>query len=242
METIIDLSFLKTLSIEIGMGCNLKGLHKVCPAHLLNRNEKEGMTDSQILEIMDQASSLGFAGYFAFHFYNEPLMYADRIQRICKERPNYRYLLWSNGTLIKKAIDAGFDFNIFEKIVFTKYNESDAKMMEYICTKHPNARIYEAEMDNRLSFYQADSDNYFTCKKPYIEMPIDFKGNVYICTYDWKGEYILGNLQNQSLKEFLNSSKYQQILNENKGMLRHSSCIEICKHCPRPYMKSDSIL
>lgn len=237
MKNFKDMSFLKTISIEIGTRCNLSKLHSVCPAQYLKREDKDGMIDSQILEIMDQANKLGFKGYFAFHFYNEPLLYIDRIDKLHRERPNYKLLLWSNGTLIKHVLDCGYDFNIFDKIVFTKYKESDIEMMKYIKSIHADTEIYDAQMDERLSVYQGNVENYYACKKVYIELPIDYKGNVYICTYDWKGEYIIGNLQEQTLDELLYSEKYQLLLNENIGNLRHSSCIELCRHCPRPCLK-----
>lgn len=237
-----DLSFLGSISIEIGLGCNLSQSHTMCPAHCLERDNKDCLSDDQIISILDQANSLKFNGYFAFHFYNEPLLHIERIDRIIKQRPNYKYLLWSNGTLIKRTLDLGYSFEIFDRIVFTKYDESDIDMMNHIKSIHSNTEIYDADMDERLNFYENDTENYFTCKKVYLELPIDYSGKAYICTFDWNGEYIIGDLQKQTLEEVFKSETYQNILKENKGRLRHGSTVELCKKCTRPCLELSVII
>lgn len=237
-----DLSYLKTLSIEIGTRCNLSRCHNKCPAQYMKRSEMEAMTEEQIISIMDQAIALNFQGYFAFHFYNEPLLYIAEIAKLKEKRSDYKFLLWSNGTLIKKVLEAGYSFDIFDKIVFTRYSESEEEMMSWLKSEHNSVDIYDAEMDDRLTFYESQEENHFTCKKIYIEMPIDFCGNIYICTFDWKGEYILGNLKREKLVDILKSNQYQSLLSENRGRLRHNSVVELCNKCPRPCLKETVIV
>lgn len=228
--------FLKTISIEIGPDCNLKKFHNQCPAHHLQRDSLAVLSNEKICEIMDQAITLEFDGHFAFHFYNEPLLYIERIYELKKRRPNYKFLLWSNGTLVNKVLKDGYSFDIFDKIVFTKYNETNFEALYKLKSIHKDVQIYEPDMDNRLEFYDSKNEKYFSCKKVYIELPIDCYGNVYICTFDWNKKYLLGNVLEQSLESILKSRTYQNLLIANEKRFQHGVVPLLCKYCPRPYI------
>lgn len=235
MATYKDFSFLETISIEIGSKCNLSHIHKICPINYRKRTENE-LTVSQVVEIMDQATKLNFHGLFAFHFYNEPLLYADKIAQIKNLRQNYKFLLWTNGTLVDGLMNKGYDFNIFDKIVITKYR--DVKDAAFLSLKkfHNNVQIFDEDMDDRIHFYESNKENFISCKKIYVELPIDCEGNVYICTYDWNQEYLLGNVFEQSLQDILNIDLYQKLLQGNEKRFRHvDEIVNLCRYCKRPY-------
>ena len=231
-----DFSFLQTMSIEIGSSCNLQHMHKCCPINCRQKVEKE-LTVEEILHIMDEAIQLNFQGLFAFHFYNEPLLYADKILQLKEQRPNYKFLLWTNGTLIDKLLKEEYDFNIFDRIVITKYKGIDATSFYQLKNLYQYVEIYEEDMDDRLNFYESKKENYISCKKIYVELPIDCEGNVYICTYDWDKKYLLGNVLEQKLEDILKSDSYQNLLKGNEKRFRHIEDInDLCKYCPRPYI------
>ena len=167
-----DFSFLETMSIEIGSKCNLLPIHKCCPANFRCGIEKQ-LTIDQIVEIMDQAVQLKFNGLFAFHFYNEPLLYSDEIATIKRKRPDYKFLLWTNGTLIEKLLSEKYDFGIFDRIVVTRYKNACDSPFFYLKAIHNNVEIYDEDMDDRLHFYEAVQENFISCKKIYFELPID---------------------------------------------------------------------
>lgn len=230
-----NFDFLLTISIEIGPKCNLKKLHSKCPAHIMKRPANGILSIEKIVSIMDEAVKLGFKGYFAFHFYNEPLLYIERIVEIIELRANYKYLLWSNGTLVKKLMNEGFLFDVFDKIVFTNYDETDFEALKSLQKLHKNCYIYDPEMDNRLEHYESTNENFFACKKPYIELPIDCYGNVYICTNDWDKRFSFGNINEYPLEYFLNLPEYQELLNSNIKHFVHGNICGLCKNCPRPF-------
>lgn len=232
MGEMIRLEYLKSISIEIGPHCNLSKIHKKCPASILNRDDNNILSLSRIIEIMDEAARDGFCGYFAFHFYNEPLLYIDRIEKIIKQRPNYKYMLWSNGTLIKHVVDEGFHLDMFDKIIITKYPETSDENLDLL--KGLDVTINEPDMDDRLLYYESRDPNYFSCKKLSFELPIDCYGNVYICTYDWKGKYILGNVVNGSLIDILATDTYKGLFKINEKYFIHGNPHDLCKYCPRP--------
>lgn len=238
MKNYNDFSFLKVISIEIGADCNLKNVHKCCPAGCIKRTGKR-LSINQIIEIMDQAILLNFKGLFAFHFYNEPLLYANEIYDIKLKRPQYKFMLWTNGTLIDNLLKEGFDFNIFQSIVITRYKGFDDLALLDLKSIHNDVSIFDEDMDDRLTFHESKKENYISCKKIYYELPIDCEGNVYICTYDWRKKYLLGNILEQDLEMILNSSLYQSLLRGNEKRFRHcDDIVDLCKYCPRPYTET----
>lgn len=77
-----DFSYLKPISIEIGSDYNLKSVHTICPANVMKRSDKDILSVEEICEVMDEAVDNGLKGLFVFHFYNESLMYLDRISDV----------------------------------------------------------------------------------------------------------------------------------------------------------------
>lgn len=236
-----DLTYLETISIEVGSMCNLSSKHIVCPAHHMSRTDDGILTVDEIIRVMDEAVELHFSGFFAFHFYNEPLLYMDKIDNIKKRRPSYKYLLWSNGTLVEKVIQEGYSLSIFDKMIFTVYSETDKSTLEKLKRSNLKVGIFEANMDERLSYYDSTIENVFACKKPFCELPIDCYGNVYICTYDWMNKYGLGNVREMKLIDILKSEDYQKLLSCNRKCFVHGDVHDFCKHCPRPYQNIDNM-
>lgn len=230
-----DFSFLKTIAIEIGPDCNLRHKHTMCPAYHINREESSALSNEQICAIMDDAVNLGFDGHFAFHLYNEPLLYIYRINELKKKRSHYRFLLWSNGTLARSVVQQGYSMKIFDKIVFTCYDESYRSMLEELIVGNENAAIFSPEMDDRLHIYDSITENLFSCKKVYYELPIDYRGIVYVCSYDWDKRYVLGDLTRQSLADILQSEAYQNLLQANTTRLLNGKVPDLCTTCFRPY-------
>lgn len=143
----------------------------------------------------------------------------------------------THGTLVKKLMNDGFSFDIFDKIVFTNYEETDFEALKGLQKAHKSCYIYNPEMDNRLEHYECTSENYFACKKPYVELPIDCYGNVYICTYDWDKRFSLGSINEHSLEYFLKLPNYQEILISNIKHFVHGDICGLCKNCPRPFTR-----
>lgn len=82
-----DLSQTTIISFEIGSECNLSAVHPQCPINLRKMNaKKEPVTIEDILQAITEAEQLGFRGSVAFHNYNEPLLYIDRILEVIKAR------------------------------------------------------------------------------------------------------------------------------------------------------------
>ena len=230
-----DFSYLETISIEIGSDCNLKSVHTVCPANVMKRSDKDILSVEEVCKVMDEAVENGFKGLFAFHFYNEPLMYIDRISDVIQRRSQYKYLLWSNGVFVNKVKERGFDFNLFNKIVFTCYDERYIEILHSLKETHKDTQIVQPDMDNRLNIYTAEEIKQLSCKKMRVELPVDCEGNVYICTFDYKKEFLLGNVREQSLLSIINSEQYIQYFDAHNKLLMSDTACELCRKCRRVY-------
>jgi len=98
---------LQLLVFEAGDGCNLACQHDKCPAHTGDRwgaDPAAYLTDEQIIDAaVTCITDYQFSGLVCWHYYNEPMLYIDRILRLSqaiRERaPEARFGLWTNGTI-----------------------------------------------------------------------------------------------------------------------------------------------
>lgn len=246
MKEKYDLSRLTILAFEIGSDCNLKRQHKNCPINYIERPSGiENLTVRQIVRAIDDAVALNFNGYVAFHHYNEPLLYIDRIEQVIKQRPHQKYLLWSNGLLIPQLERTGHSLSIFHKIVLTCYMEQDYEMLLDVQNRYPDVEIGMSHMDDRVKEYESDYENPIACKKVYFELPIGFNGEVMLCAHDWKNSYPLGNILLTSLKEVVSGERYQNLLYICRKRKIDENAPNICRHCKYAFLtfhKSQKIL
>ena len=231
------------ISFEIGTGCNLKNEHLNCPINkILRKQNAPHLTVETVCKAMDEANELGFKGHFAFHHYNEPLVYIDIIDKIVKLRPQNKYLLWSNGLLVPDIEKKGYSLNIFDQIIFTLYHETDKEMLMDVQRRYKNVEIYLAEMDERLEIYHSNYENIVSCKKPYIELPIDYYGEVCLCTHDWKNSHKLGNILDTSMKDVILGERYQKVLDGAAKIGNNENSPQICRKCRYAHLLETPVL
>jgi len=70
------------------------------------------------------------------------------------------------------------------------------------------------------------------CKDIYRATFVFYTGEVVVCCYDLKGEYVVGDLRKQTLEEVWNSEKFQSIRYRiNNAEKNPDAEPEICKNC-----------
>ena len=229
-----DLEKITTISFEVGIDCNLKYLHSKCPINYRKANvDCEPMSDEKIIQTMDDSISMSFKGLFSFHFYNEPMLYIDRILKIIESRKNYRYLLWTNGTLFDNNVENNDFIKNFELVVITCYSEERLKLYSEIKNHYGNVKININDLDNRLQ----TNINEFGCKMMLYKLPIDYWGNVYLCVKDWKNEYKIGSINFEKLMNIVSSDKYQKAREAaEKRLLDKHCCPNVCLTCSEPWL------
>jgi len=193
------------LSIEIGRGCNLANVHTRCPSADVDRYGKldtsNPITDDEILKmIFTLYNEMEFNGQIAFHYYNEPLMYANRmfgiIDKVRDKFPESKFFLNTNGTYIEKHLDK---LHYFSTIILSNYDNKDWEWIrEYL---HPRCFLWvqsgslDLRKDNFTKYTKSDP-----CGRPYKELVVDYYGNGHLCCMDWKGVVDLGNVVTDGFK------------------------------------------
>lgn len=227
------------ISFEVGDKCNLKKLHSKCPINYRNcKASGATLTEEKINCSIDEAVALGFNGYFAFHYYNEPLLYADEIERIICKHSNCKFLLWTNGMLLDRNVENNLFLKLFQVVYISCYFQEQRGFFEQIKEWHGNVGIINAVLDNRREAYTREYINRIGCKRPLFELPIDYYGEVHLCCLDWNNTHKLGNIIETSLTEVVTGERYQKLLASIKNKLLDAyNCPDICKKCNEPWLR-----
>lgn len=203
----MNVSDLQLLILEVGESCPLAHLHLKCPAHL-GTDRYERLDCSHLLDddtIVATARSFyrdrGFTGLIGWHYYCEPLLYAERMfglmARIRRAVPLSRFLLWTNGTLIPSDPVALAQFALFERVVISDYGDEYSPRVGQLGRVCPSITVIPAHLDERRQELGQPSDA--TCQRPYTEFIVDCFGNVHLCCIDWRGLASPGNVLRDGL-------------------------------------------
>lgn len=118
------------------------------------------------------AKKLNFDGYVAFHYYNEPLLYIDKILEIINHAPNNKYLLWTNGLLLDRITENNKFLSLFEYICITCYDLKNMPFFLRIKDIYKKVEIFDWELDDRLHAYDRQYCNKISCKRILFEIPM----------------------------------------------------------------------
>lgn len=221
------MQFTQFAIFEVGNDCNLKKNHVKCPClerYQATKN-KPIMTDEMII---DNAAALynqhGFAGLVGFHYYNEPMIYIDRIKRLIDgikaKAKNASFVLWTNGTLLPEDCKS---LDIFDKAWLTNY---DGGNYERIREGIPNTTFVKWQLDNRKE--RTDKIDNRRCRRIFSEIIFDAFGECHLCCIDWKGEAKVGNLFDDKLENIVD-----RFLAVRKSIMNGMDvdAPEICRKC-----------
>ena len=224
---------LNLLSFEIGPACQLTNLHKECPINLPERHPNPSfghLTPSLIARSIDQAQEMGFQGWAAFHYYNEPLLYMKQILEVMDLTRYDKFLLWTNGLLLAEHHSI---LDRFHTIHVTDYQLPDNPDFQKLMAEHPTVNwiIRNINLDDRIEISEPIRETVSCTRPEYLELPIDYYGNIHLCCYDWRGDTQIGNIIDRELPEIIHSSTFQSVLVALKGGADPPS---ICKSCRHP--------
>jgi len=195
------LDVVQLLQFELGTACNLGGLHDLCPNRHRDRyvelDCRRQLDDETILSLAKQAyGALGFAGLVGWAYYNEPLLQRERMfalmDRIRRDVPQSRFLLWTNATLLPEDLRP---FAAFERIMVSHYDEArpDDDRLDRLIRTAPVTVMKHQILDDRLDRKHPGAVPNF-CLRPFVEFVVDGFGNVHLCCFDWRGEVCPGNV------------------------------------------------
>jgi hypothetical protein len=158
------------------------------------------MTDGQIVEAASRMyHEFGFDGLVGWHYYNEPLMARQRMRRlmdgILDAAANARFVLWTNGTPIR----ADADLSGFALVVISDYGAvSNARKWSHL----PNVMVQDQSFDDRINSHRGPIC-LNSCRRPDVELPFDYYGNLHLCCQAWRHSQAIGNIHSDGLPELL---------------------------------------
>jgi MoaA/NifB/PqqE/SkfB family radical SAM enzyme len=214
------------LILEIGPGCNLTRQHPLCPASRDRWGDmpRRPVPDCLLVDIAVAAYGAGFTGFVGWHYYCEPLLYAERIKRLMEviraRAQTARFTLWTNGTLLADQRDVA---RAHDEVVVTDYHGRADEYRRLV----PDARIMRAEFDGRLDPPACHDDR--PCLRPFTEMVIDYYGGVHLCCYDWQGKALVGNVHDAPFSAIL--ERWQAVRRQIAGRKMTDYAPEACKAC-----------
>jgi hypothetical protein len=229
-------SLTQFLIFEVGSKCNLGHIHTACPNRSPERfthldASRDLDDDTIVAAAVRMHREFGFRGRVGWHYYNEPLLQADRIfrlmDRIKAEVPQARFVLWSNGTLLPADCSR---FAVFEEVHITDYSHDGHPPANWqaLRTAVPSAKLHRWQLDQRLTIEHQRHDT-SPCLRPLTEFIVDCKGNVHLCCYDWKGLASPGNIFKTPLEAIVSNWRHARAAMAGNWMTDDAP--EFCKRC-----------
>lgn len=224
-------SCINRVAIMISNLCNYACLHKACPAFYVK--EKEIMPSDLVHKIIDELAAERFNGEVCFHIYNEPLMDPRLFQFIDYTKRNIKNVkvhIYTNGyylnnTMVKELQDIHVD-----KITTTAYGKEEWHRLIDLDVEVAY-RVLFGNLDERLNMYDDNGllGNNKRCVSYFTQIPIYSNGDIGLCCLDYNHPYNFGNVNDQSIKEIINSNKATEF--QRALLTGDRSEFMLCKNC-----------
>jgi len=214
------------------------------------------MPTDKILDLLDQAQTLGFQGRVAFYHYSEPLLDPRTIMlaREAKKRGMKPYV-HTNGDILKKEASLCEELKrVYGLIVIGLYDyETNGELEE--AKRYWRQRLAGANLefspiglsgarsaysigipralvppDGRMAIPDFTYIN-APCHRPLIRMLIQYDGEVANCCEDTYGAFKLGNVYQSSLEELWFSEHHARVVQDLIAGQRET--YGLCRKCPQ---------
>lgn len=225
------LNGLSYLSHEIGTTCNMTPKHTKCPSNKINRyanvNTDFPISDELILQDIEIAYKFGFNGLLTWHFYNEPMLEIERIERLEKHihsiNKDAKLCLWTNGSLIKDNDPDWKRYDIFDSIIISNYQKRDWRWFKELRSGIVTAK---GTLDHRLNPVPGNVNG---CSRISKELIIDAYGNWRLCCADFVGGAVRMNVKNDGFYAII--CEYNRLKDLIKQNPQPEEVPEICGRC-----------
>jgi 2-deoxy-scyllo-inosamine dehydrogenase (SAM-dependent)/8-amino-3,8-dideoxy-alpha-D-manno-octulosonate transaminase len=217
----------------------------------------EAMPTGMVLNILEQAQALGFAGEVTFHFFSEPLL-DERNPSFAREarRRGMRPFLHTNGDVLRnnaalcEEVKAVYDHIVVGVYDYENEEELQSEKAFWLSTLAgadlrfsyiaaagargaPNLGVPRAWVppDARMTLPDLVFDH-APCSRPLQRMLIRYDGRIANCCEDMKAEFELGSVYEHTLEELWFSSRHVEVVRDLLAGRR--ARYELCKRCPLP--------
>jgi 2-deoxy-scyllo-inosamine dehydrogenase (SAM-dependent) len=226
------------VSVETNTRCNLRC--RTCPNKDHERPFAE-LSTPVFTRVLTELSRLGFAGLFAPHFYNEPLMDVRIIELLRLARmhlPQARIRLFSNFTLMTPetyrslfALVNEFVVTVDEPVIKKAVEDLAARLTPYERTKILARSLEQVGVSNRAGMVEVAHERMHRpdkCPFALRHVDIDAYGDVHLCCNDYESKAVLGNVNSTSLQDIWYGDAYRDL---RRGFARGEFPHSICKDC-----------
>ncbi len=202
-------------------------------------NRQRGIMSTDIWEkIIDELSTMNFAGRISPHHYGEPLLDKRLPQLIsfAREKCPYAEILFaSNGDLLTEEVLLELVRRGLDSILVTNYDDSEKPNLIELSKKYPAHVRYRSYKDiwfQNKAGVQLDRKSRHRnvpCLRPSRQLVINWKGNIVLCCNDYYENHVFGSVKNESILKVWNSDKF----NACRRILRQGNRakIDICENC-----------
>jgi hypothetical protein len=215
------------------------------------------MSTETILDLLDQATALGFHGRIGFHHYSEPLLDARNVTlaREARRRGMMPYL-HTNGDVLKKNRRLCEEVTeVYGLVVVGIYDYQSNDELEaekrYWYQRLPGANLQFSPIglsgarstfslgvpkalvpsDPRMATPDLTYAN-APCHRPLIRMIIRHDGGMSNCCEDTFGAFGLGNIHESSMKDLWFSDRHRTVIANLLAGRREA--YSLCRNCPLP--------
>jgi len=228
--------YINSIRFELSRKCPNSTLHKdICPNYLGKSDEI--LSSEIVFKVVNELrQSDNKHAEIGFHNYNEPtidprLVWFVTMIRLGIENP---IAIWSNGYYLDYEIIMDLISQGANRFNITAYNEEDYNKFSELKKKIPFPadimfNVVKANFDARLGVYEQEIINLNKpCFAPLCQLLINYKGEVSLCSYDWKYTVIFGNLYKENLADIFPRMK-EAFDNLKTG----KRIYDICQRCKR---------
>jgi len=204
------------------------------------------MTETLFLKVISELSEIGFSGRLAFYLNGEPLLdkrlgsWISMSKKLC---PNAFTFIITNGDLLtydrivdltKAGLD-GIKVNTYDMRTYTVVNETIQQLSDSL-SKHIFHNDYSKKTDwtsrgGIIPIYRKSENIQIhkkVCLRPFRQIYITVTGLVAQCCSDALNQYIMGDINTQSLLEIWDGEPFKKVRN---GLLGKDGLNELCKVC-----------
>lgn len=189
-------------------------------------------------KIIEELSSIDFAGKIFTHGYGEPLLDKRLPELISFARgkcPYAEIMFASNGDFLTEELLSELIRKGLDHVLITNYDDFEKSNLAELCEKYPAHVVYRSCKEMRLQnkagvlLNRKNIHHNTPCLQPFTELVIDWKGNIVLCCNDYYEKHVLGNVKDESILEVWYSDKF----NEYRRILKRGNRakIDICKNC-----------
>jgi len=219
---------IEVAEIEVNTACPRRCSY--CPNAIPELRQADyHMPEALYAHIIAELASADYIGRLSFHLYSEPLLRRDLAQLVSIARrmlPRTYFVVFSNGDLLTdtrhaELIEAGID-----RFFVTRHDDKKMPSRSYQIVQHWT----DMTLTSRGGLVASAETLRRACHAPAEMLIITVTGDVLLCHEDGRREFVMGNLERQSLREIWLAQEFV----EKRELLRRgerAAAGGLCAHC-----------